>query len=143
MLPLALPRTLAAMPDFERRTTLALDADAAFELLAEPAKLPLWLIGVSLEESVAVDGDPDHQDEGEGEAGAAAPAASFVADRHSRRIEWAAPSGAYSATLEVQPMMAGMSAITVRLETGDPVDATAARAALDDMVKRLQRALTG
>jgi hypothetical protein len=127
------------MPVFERRATVALDAEAAFDRLADPAQLPIWLVGVQMVESIAVDGDPNRQDEGE--AKPTAPAAQFLADRKARRIEWTAPSGEYSGQLEVQPMMAGMSAIVVRLHTRDPVDARAAEQALEAAMKGLQRRL--
>jgi hypothetical protein len=129
------------MADFERRATIALDAETAFERLAEPAQLPLWLVGITLDDAVAVDGDPNLQDEGE--AKPTAPAAPFVADRKARRVEWAAPSGAFSGVLEVQPMLAAMSAVVVRVHTRDAVDAKAAEAALDAAMKTLQRSLAG
>jgi hypothetical protein len=129
------------MPDFERRVTVGLDADAAFDLLAEPARLPLWLVGVRLDDSIAVDGDPARQEVGDGAP--QAPPARFVVDRHARRVEWAAPGDEYSATLEVKPMLAGMSAVTVRLHARDAVDVPRAEQALDAAVKALGRRLTG
>ena len=128
------------MPDIERRVTVALDADAAFDRLAEPAQLPLWLVGIRFDDAIAVDGDPNQQDEGE--AAPTAPAARFLADRRTRRIEWAAPSGEYSGTLEIQRMLPGMSAVTIRLTTRDDVDPSAADRALDAALKHLQRRLT-
>jgi hypothetical protein len=130
----------AAMPDFERRITVALDADEAFDRLADPAQLPRWLVGVTLDEALAVDGDPALQDEGE--AKATAPEARFLADRKARRIEWSAPSGDYSGELEFRPMLAGMSAIVVSLHTRDAVDPATAEQALEDGTKNLQRALS-
>jgi hypothetical protein len=128
------------MPDFERRVTIALDADTVFERLAEPAQLPLWLVGITRDEAIAVDGDPALQDEGE--AKATAPEARFLADRKARRIEWSAPSGEYSGELEVEPMLAGMSAVVVRLHTRDAVDPASAAEALDSATKGIQRRLT-
>jgi hypothetical protein len=128
------------MPEFERRITVGLDADSAFDRLAEPAQLPNWLVGISLDESIAVDGDPNLQDQGE--AAPVAPSAQFRPDRVARTIEWASPSGDYAGTLEVKPMLAGMCSVTVRLQTRDPVKAAAADDAFDGLVKKLQRRLT-
>jgi hypothetical protein len=128
------------VPDFERRTTIGLDADTVFERLSEPAQLPLWLVGVTLDEAIAVDGDPGRQDEGEARPTAAP--ARFVADRTARRVEWSSPSGDYSGELQVEPLLAGMSAITARLRTTGPVDPGAAESALEAALKRLQRVLT-
>ena len=128
------------MAEIERRVTVALDADTVFERLAEPAMLPAWLVGVTQDDAIAVDGDPALQDEGE--AKPTAPPASFLADRPARRIEWASPSGDYAGSLEVQPMPAGMSAIAVRLRTREDVDKAAGERALDAALKTLQRRLS-
>jgi hypothetical protein len=127
------------MPDFERRITVALSAETAFDRLAEPSQLPLWLVGIALEDAVAVDGDPALQDQGE--AAPTAPAARFVADRKAHRVEWSAPSGDYVGELEVQAMLPGMSAVVVRLHVREAVDLAAAEAALDAAMKGLQRHL--
>jgi len=129
------------MPDFERRATVGVDADTAFDLLAEPAHLPDWVVGITLDDAIAVEGDPQLQDEAE--ARPEAPLAHFLADRPARRVEWGLPGGDYSGTAEVQPLMARLSTIIIRLHTREAADPAAVGRALDQSMKLLQRRLTG
>ena len=129
------------MTDFERRATVGVGADAAFEFLAEPAHLPAYVVGITLVEASAIDGDPN----AEPEAGAPEPApqAHFLADRKARRVEWGLPGSDYSGSAEVTSLMASMSTVTIRLHTRDGADSAAVNKALDQTVKNLQRQITG
>jgi hypothetical protein len=128
------------MADFERRATVGVDADAAFDFLADPGRLPTWVVGMTLDDAIAIEGDPKLQDEGE--ARPEAPEARFFPDRAARRVEWGLPGGEYAGEVQVQPMMAGMSTVTIRLHLPDNGDAAAIDKALDQTVKNLQRQLS-
>jgi hypothetical protein len=127
------------VPDLERRITVALNADTAFDNVAEPARLPDWVPWVTLEQAIAVDGNPELQDQGE--ALPTAPPAGFQVDRHARRVNWSSPSGEYAATLEIQPMMAGMSSLTIRVQAPETAASGELAQALDALVRTLQRRL--
>lgn len=129
------------MPDFEKRVTVAVDAETAFNFLADPGRLPVWVVGMRLEDAVAVEGDPALQDEGE--AHTDAPEARFLPNRAARTVEWGIPGGEYSGSATVGTLMASMSTVTVRLHLPDGADQKAVEAALDQSVKNLQRQITG
>ena len=54
--------------DFERRTTVWVGVEEAFDFFADTANLPLYVPTVRLEEAVAVDGDPDADQRDGGDA---------------------------------------------------------------------------
>lgn len=128
------------MPDFERKVTVGVDAETAFNFLADPGRLPAWVVGLRLEDAIAVEGDPTQQAEGEGAP--AAPEARFLPDRGARTVSWSLPGRDYAGSAEVKPLLATMTTIIVRLHLPEGVDARAVDAALDQTVKNLQRQIT-
>src|SRR5215204_2455642 len=77
------PAARRSTMEFERRTTVWVGPDEAFEFFADPANLPLYVPTVTFEEAIAVDGDPAA--EPDVEAGAGGPQAHFLPDRKARR----------------------------------------------------------
>ena len=71
--------------DFERKTTVWVGVEDAFDFFADPANMPLYVPTVTLEEAIAVDGDPES--EPDAEAGAVGPQATFVPDRNEHRVQ--------------------------------------------------------
>ncbi len=128
------------MADFERKVTVGVDAETAFNFLADPARLPLWVVGMRLEDAIAVDGDPSQQSEGEGAP--TAPEATFLPDRKARVVSWSLPGRDYEGSAEVRPLLATMTTIVIRLHLPHGVDSRAVDAALDQTVKNLQRQIS-
>jgi hypothetical protein len=127
--------------EFERRTTVWVGPDEAFEFFADPANLPLYVPTVQLEEAIAVDGDPSA--EPDREAGAAAGEARFVPDRAARRVEWGIPGEAYGGSIEIAPGTASSSDVTIRLHTRDDVDEEQVRQMIEQVVRTIGRHLSG
>ncbi len=129
------------MPDFEKRVTVAVDAETAFNFISDPGRLPVWVVGMRLEDAIAIEGDPALQEAPE--AAALAPEARFFPDRGTRTVEWGLPGGEYSGSATVGSLMPSMSTVTVRLHLPEGVDQKAVETALDLSVKNLQRQITG
>lgn len=129
------------MPDFERKVTVGVDAETAFNFLADPGRLPAWVVGMRLEDAIAVDGDPSQQAEGDGAP--TAPEATFLPDRHTRTVSWSLPGREYAGSAEVKPLLATMTTIVIRLHLPDGADQKAVDQALDQTAKNLQRQVTG
>jgi hypothetical protein len=127
--------------DFERRTTVWVGVEQAFDFFADPANLPLYVPTVRLEESVAVDGDPEA--EPDPELGSAGAQARFVPDRKTHRIEWGLPGDDYGGSIEVAPGTASSSDVTIRLHTRDDVDEAEVRQMIEQMVRTVGRHLSG
>lgn len=127
--------------DFERRTTVWVRPDQAFEFFADPANLPLYVPTVRFEEAIAVDGDPDA--EPDTEAGPGDPIATFVPDRANRRVEWSIPGGAYAGSIDIAPGTASSTDLVIRVHTGDDVDAEQVRGLIEQVVRTLGRHLSG
>ncbi len=129
------------MMDFERRTTVWVGPDEAFEFFADPANLPLYVPTVRLEEAIAVDGDPDA--EPDPEVGSTGDQARFVPDRRERRIEWGLPGDDYGGSIEVVKGTASSSDVTIRLHTRDDVDAEQVKQMIEQVVRTVGRHLSG
>jgi|tagenome__1003787_1003787.scaffolds.fasta_scaffold20813296_1 hypothetical protein len=127
--------------DFERRTTVWVGVEEAFDFFADPANLPLYVPTVTLEEAIAVDGDPAA--EPDAEAGTAGPEATFLPDRHAHRVTWSLPGGGYEGSIEVKQGTASSSDVTIRLHTGDDVDDEQVKAMIEQVVRTLGRRLSG
>ena len=129
------------MADFERSVTVGVAAEVAFDFLADPARLPAWVAGLRLEDSIAVDGDPVLQ--GEGEGAPTAPEAGFLPDRTTRTVGWSLPGRYYAGSAEVKPLLTSMSTIVIRLHLPEGADAASVNAALDQTVANLRRLVAG
>ena len=127
--------------DFERRTTVWVGPDEAFEFFANPANLPLYVPTVQLEEAIAVDGDPDA--EPDAEAGSTGELARFLPDRKARRVEWGVPGGDYGGSIEVAQGTASSSDVTIRIHTRDDVDGEQVKQMIEQVVRTLGRRLSG
>ncbi|HEY3334045.1 MAG TPA: hypothetical protein VGK16_02320 [Candidatus Limnocylindrales bacterium] len=127
--------------DFERKTTVWVGVEDAFDFFADPANLPLYVPNVTLEEAIAVDGDPEAAPDDE--AGSTGPQAVFVPDRNEHRIAWSMPGDDYGGSIEVRPGTAGSSDLTIRLHTRDDVDGERVRQMIEQVVRTLGRHLSG
>lgn len=127
--------------EFERRTTVWVGVEEAFDFFADPANLPLYVPTVRLEEAVAVDGDPEA--EPDPELGATEPQAHFLPDRKAHRVEWGLPGGAYGGSIEVKQGTPSSSDVTIRLHTRDDVDGEQVKQMIEQVVRTLGRHLSG
>jgi hypothetical protein len=127
--------------DFERRTTVWVGVEEAFDFFADPANLPLYVPTVRLEEAVAVDGDPEAAPDPE--LGSAGAQARFVPDRKAHRIEWGIAGEDYGGSIEVVPGTASSSDVTIRLHTRDDVDEAEVRQMIEQVVRTIGRHLSG
>ncbi|HET7828567.1 MAG TPA: hypothetical protein VFL03_03325 [Candidatus Limnocylindrales bacterium] len=127
--------------DFERRTTVWVGVEEAFDFFADPANLPLYVPTVRLEEAVAVDGDPDA--EPDPELGKAGPEARFVPDRKNHRVEWGIAGEDYGGSIEIAPGTASSSDVVIRLRTRDDVDEAEVRQMIEQVVRTVGRHLSG
>ena len=127
--------------DFERKTTVWVGVEEAFEFFADPANMPLYVPTVKLEEAIAVDGDPEA--EPDAEAGATGPQATFLPDRHAHRIEWGLPGDEYRGSIDVKQGTPSSSDLTIRLHTRDDVDQDQVKGMIEQVVRTLGRQLSG
>jgi hypothetical protein len=127
--------------DFERRTTVWVGVEEAFDFFADPAHLPLYVPTVTFEEAVAVDGDPGADPDPE--LGGSRPEARFLPDRHEHRVEWELPAGGYGGSVEVRPGTASSSDVTFRVHTPDDADAEQVRQMIEQVVRTVGRHLSG
>ena len=127
--------------DFERRTTVWVSPDQAFEFFADPANLPLYVPTVKLEEAIAVDGDPEA--EPDTEAGSAGPQARFLPDRKARRIDWGLAADGYGGSIEIKQGTPSSSDLTIRLHTREDVDRAQVEQMIEQVVRTVGRHLSG
>jgi hypothetical protein len=114
-------------------------AEAAFDVLSDPVRLPDYVPTLELVESIAIDGELDPDEELAERDGA--PAAGFVADRATRRIAWGRPGDAYGGSIAVAEGTASTSGVTIRLRTRDDVDPDEVNRVLDQAVAGVRRVL--
>ena len=114
-------------------------ADAAFELLADPPRLPDYVPTLRLEDSIAIEGeaDPDAPEAITERDGA--PEASFVADRRTRTIRWGRPDHDYHGSIEVAESTASTANVTVRIHTRADADEAAVTKAFDQSLASIRR----
>ena len=129
------------MADFERRTTVGVGADAAFTFLADPSHASDYVSPMTLDDSIAVDGDPDAPDEPD--AGERFSEARFLADVGSRTVEWGMPGEDYEGSFTVTPGTASTCQVTIRLHVRDDADAAAVERVLAESVRSIGRLLSG
>jgi carbon monoxide dehydrogenase subunit G len=123
--------------DLERTTTVGMGADAAFAVLADPARVPEYVPVVTLVESVVEDGDaPAAIAAGGGET-------RFFVDAGARRIEWGEEGASYSGSMTVAPGTASTSQLTVRLHVRDDADRAKVEEVMDQALRGLRRMLSG
>jgi len=127
--------------DFERTTTVGVGADAAFAFLSDPSHASDYVSPMTLDDSIAIDGDPDAPDEPD--AGERFTEARFLADAENRTIEWGMPGEDYQGSFTVTPGTASTSQVTIRLHVRDDADAAAVERVLGESVRSLLRLLSG
>jgi hypothetical protein len=127
--------------DLERSFTVMTGADAAFDLLSDPVRLPDYVPTIHLEDSTAVEGDLDVDADLAERDGA--PDAGFVADRATRHIAWGRPSAAYGGSIDVSEGTTNTSNVTLRLRTRDDADAAEVQRVFDAAIANMRRVLSG
>ena len=115
-------------------------ADAAFEALADPARLPELVPIIEFVDAIAIGGEED-ADAGLAERDGA-PEAGFVADRRTRTISWGRPEHDYGGSISVAESTASTANITVRLRTRADADVAAVTAIFDQSLANIRRNLT-
>lgn len=129
------------MADFERSATLGVAADAAFNLFADPDRLPEYLAMVAHVESEVVDGDGVEATAGTGGDAADGHEVRFLADRVERRVEWGIGDH-YAGSISVLAGTASTCGVTIRLRTRDDVDAAKVEEILDGALRNIRRVLS-
>ena len=125
------------LPDLERTFIVMAGADAAFDFLSDPVRLPDYVPTLRLEESIAIDGAAD-ADTDEADR-VAAPEAGFTADRATRHIAWGRPGEAYGGSIDVAEGTTNTSSVTVRVRTRDQADPDAVIRLFDETVANIRR----
>ncbi len=116
-------------------------ADRAFAFLSDPGRLPDYVSIMQLEDSIAVEGELDVDTDLAERDGA--PAAGFVADSKSRRIDWGQPDGDYGGSIVVAEGTTNTSGITLRLHTRDDSDPAEVARVFEQTVNNIRRVLSG
>jgi hypothetical protein len=128
------------LADLEKTFTVTTGADAAFDFLSDPIRLPQYVPTLRLEDSTAVEGELD-VDADLAERGGA-PDAGFVADRATRRIDWGRPGSDYRGSIVVAEGTTNTSGVTVQLHTRDDADAEEVARVFDQAVANIRRLLS-
>ncbi len=128
------------MAEFERTTTVGIGADAAFAVLADPARLPQYAPTVTHVETTVVDGAAE--EEANARTSPGIPEARFFADRAGRRVEWVVPNADYEGAVVVDVGTASTSQVTIRLRTRDDGGHPHLERMLEDTVRNLRRLLS-
>jgi hypothetical protein len=129
-----------ALADLERTFTVTSGADAAFDFLSDPIRLPEYVPTMRLEDSTAIDGELDVDSDLRERGGA--PEAGFVADRATRRIEWGRPGSDYRGSIVVTEGTTNTAGVTIHLHTRDDADAEAITQIFDQAVANIRRLLS-
>jgi len=114
-------------------------AEAAFELLSDPVRLPDYVPTLTLEDSIAIEGDVDPDEASVLAERDGAPEAGFVADRRTRTMTWGRPGGDYHGSLTVAEGTTSTSNVTIRLHTRNDADADAVAKAVEQAVSGIRR----
>ena len=114
-------------------------ADAAFDFLSDPVRLPEYVPALRLEDSTAVEGELDADADLAERDGA--PDAGFLADRKTRHMEWGRAGSPYGGSIDVAAGTTSTSAITIRLRTRDDADEAAVNRVVDEAVSSIRRLL--
>lgn len=132
-------RTILA--EFEKQFTVTTGAGRAFDYLADPVRLPEYVSTVHLEASTAVEGELDVEADLADRSGA--PAAGFVADRATCRIDWGRPERGYGGSIQITPGTTNTAGVVLRLRTRDDADPDAVTKIFDQTVANIRRVLSG
>jgi carbon monoxide dehydrogenase subunit G len=130
------------VPAFEKTFFVMTPADAAFDVLSDPARLADYVPTIRLVDSTAVDGaldvDADLQDRD------GAPATDYTADRASGRIEWGRPEPDYGGSISISGGTTRTASVTLRLHTPERgAETEAVSRVFDEAVANIRRVLSG
>jgi len=129
------------MPSLEKRFIVMTAADAAFDVLSDPARLAAYVPTIRLVDSIAVDGALDVDADLKERDGA--PAAGYTADRATGRIEWGRPAPAYGGSITISGGTSRTSSVTLQLHTPDDgADADAVGRVFEEAVDNIRRLLS-
>ena len=113
-------------------------ADAAFDLLADPVRLPDYVPTLRLEDSIAIEGEADPDDAAAMTERDGAPEAGFVADRRTRTITWGRPDHDYHGSITVSEGTSSTATVAVRLHTRADADEAAVTRVFDEAVSKMR-----
>jgi hypothetical protein len=114
-------------------------ADAAFDLLSDPVRLPEYVPTLRLEDSIAIEGEADPDDVAAVAERDGAPEAGYVADRKTRTMTWARPEHDYHGSLTVTEGTTSTANVTIRLHTRPDADDEAVAKAVEQAVSNIRR----
>ena len=129
------------MADLEKSITVTVGADAAFDILSDPLRLPDYVATMRLEDSIAVEGELDLDAELEERDGATE--AGYLADSRARRLEWGRPGADYGGSITVAEGTTRTSTVKIHLRTRDDADPVAVQRVFDETVANIRRLLSG
>jgi hypothetical protein len=116
-------------------------ADAAFDVLSDPIRLPEYVPTMRLVDSTAIEGEADADAGPELAERDGAPEAGFIADRKTRSMSWGRPDHDYGGSISVAAGTTGTADVTVRLHTRADVDAEEVARIFDQAVSNIRRIL--
>lgn len=129
------------MPEFERPFAVMAGADAAFELLSDPVRLPEYVPTLRLTDSTAVEGELDVDADLAERDGA--PDAGFAADRKMRHMAWGHSGDAYGGSIDVSAGTTSTASVTIRLRTRDDAGAAEVVQVMDQAATSIRRMFIG
>lgn len=113
-------------------------ADTTFELLSDPGRLADYVPTLRLEDSIAIEGEADPDDEAALAERGGAPEAGFVADRKTRTISWGRPDHDYAGSIVVAEGTTSTANVTVRIHVRDDADEAAVRRVFDEALSKIR-----
>jgi hypothetical protein len=128
------------MADLEQSVTVMAGADAAFDVLSDPKRLPDYVATMQLEDSISVEGELDLDADLTERDGAAE--AHFFADKATRRLEWSSPAGDYGVSIAVSEGTSRTSGVTIQLHTPNDADPQEVQRMFDRTVLDIRRLLS-
>jgi hypothetical protein len=128
------------LADLERTFIVMAGADAAFDLLSDPVRLPEYVPTLRLVDSIAIEGEADPDADLAERDGA--PEAGFVADRKTRTISWGRPEHDYAGSITLAEGTASTADITIRLHTRDDADGDEVSRVFEQAMANIRRLVT-
>lgn len=126
------------MADLERTFLVMAGSDTVFDLLSDPVRLPEYVPTLRLEDSIAIEGEADADDETTLAERGGAPEAGFLADRKMRTISWARPEHDYAGSIVVAESTTSTANVTVRLHVRDDADTAAVTRVFDEALSKIR-----
>jgi hypothetical protein len=114
-------------------------ADAAFDIVSDPLRLPEYVPTMELVDSVAIEGEADPDAAAALAEREGAPEAGFIADRRTRTMTWGRPDHDYDGSLSVAEGTTSTSSVILRLHTRADSDVEAVARIVDQAVSNIRR----